>query len=480
MKRPQRSPHVSRRRSRATPLLVACFLLAAASTRAQTRTAAVEGVVHDAVGAALPSPTITLRNAETNQAVVVTGDQQGVFRVSALPVGTYELSIDYPGFASYRNDGLVLLVGQTAHLTIELQLASVAETVTVRAQPPPLDPRQTAVTTSVDTERIEELPVRSRNYLEFALLAPGVTHSSSAAAGTGGSSAIPDSGFSFGGVRPRSNTLNIDGLDNSDEVTGGSRTELSLEAVREFQVVNNGWSAENGGAAGGSINVVTKSGVNTIHGDAFVFGQSGALNARPKLESTDGPRPELMRARAGLALGGPLMKDRTFYFGAFEREHTDSEEGNAVDAAALRSINRTLATPSFQGLGVHQLTAERVPTGRRETEWSAKIDYQFKAASSLQLRAAGNTSRDMGNAFNTGGLVDASARGSRRVHDVGITSAWNTAWTAHLTNEVQAQFARRQLELATPALAGSGVVISGVAEFGTPYAGNSTHRATYL
>src|SRR5207249_7789003 len=125
------------------------------------------------------------------------------------------------------------------------------------------------------------------DYLHFVLLAPGVVSSQSGSTSPI-AAAVPDSGFSFAGLRPRSNMLTIDGLDNNDRYSGASRTELSLEIVREFQVVSNGWSAENGGASGGAINVVTKSGTNTLHGDAFLFGQSGRFNALPRLEDVFG------------------------------------------------------------------------------------------------------------------------------------------------------------------------------------------------
>ena len=119
----------------------------------------------------------------------------------------------------------------------------------------------------------------SRNYLDFVLLAPQLVRSN-VREGTGGKSALADSGFSFAGLRSRSNSLYIDGVENNDEFTGSARTELSPETVQEFQVVNNGLSAESGGGASGPINVITKSGVNTLHGDAFLFVQNGALNAR--------------------------------------------------------------------------------------------------------------------------------------------------------------------------------------------------------
>src|SRR5262249_25575481 len=318
--------------------------------------------------------------------------------------------------------GVTLVVGQTSHLVIDLQPPSVAESVSVSAQPPPLDGAQTAITTSVDMERIEELPVRSRNYLEFALLAPGVTRSTAASVGTGIAAVFPDSGFSFAGLRPRSNTLSIDGLDNSDEFTGGSRTELSLEAVREFQVVNNGWTAENGGASGGSINVVTKSGANVIHGDAFLFGQSGAFNARPKLEETGGAQPALTRVRGGVAFGGPIVKSRTFFYAAAEHEHARGEDASDIDPAIAQSINAALASSVLSP--TQPLTSGLFATALRETEWSAKLTHQRSSVDSLVARAAGTDNRDDHNAFSTGGLTDPSARGTRGTRDVAFAGSW--------------------------------------------------------
>src|SRR5262249_10163575 len=157
---------------------------------------------------------------------------------------------------------------------------------------------QTSISSTVDKERIEELPVQSRNYLSFALLAPGVSGSTQQAGGRS-LGTLPDSGFSFGGLRGRSNNIAIDGLDNNDEFVRSSRTELSLETVQEFQVVNAGLSAETGGASGGSINVITRVGTNELHGDAFIFLQSGALNARNPFE-TEKARPLLHRYRGGV------------------------------------------------------------------------------------------------------------------------------------------------------------------------------------
>ena len=266
--------------------LVVCGLLASAiDTTAQTQTAALEGSVQDGSGGVIAAAAVTLRERDTNQLRTAVTDGQGVFRFTGVPPGAYEVRVTFDGFEPYTHQTVTLAIGQTVRLSVVMRPAGVIESVAVSAQPPPLDSRQTSVTTTIDTERIEELPVRSRNYLEFVLLAPGVTLSQLRPQPGVLSSTLSDSGFSFGGLRPRSNTLTIDGLDNNDEFTGATRTELSLEFVREFQVVNNGWAVENGGASAGGINVVTKSGANTLHGDAFLFGQFGVFDASPKLES---------------------------------------------------------------------------------------------------------------------------------------------------------------------------------------------------
>src|SRR5580704_8053246 len=241
-----------------------------ASAQASRVAASLEGTVSDSSRAVIPQATIALRNTLTTQSRAIRTDDQGFFRADQLAVGTYEVRVEHPGFAPYHHTGVVLSLGQTIHLDIVLSPASASEELTVTAQPSALDTAQTSVVSSVDQERIEELPVRSRNYLDFVLLAPGVSRSPMASA-VSGSTPLTGSGFTFGGLRPRSNNVSIDGLDNNDEYTGSSRTELSPEEVQEYQVVNNGLSAESGGASGGSINVITRSGTNTVHGDAFLF-----------------------------------------------------------------------------------------------------------------------------------------------------------------------------------------------------------------
>src|SRR5260370_5332344 len=273
-------------------------------------TGTLTGVVRDAAGAGIPGATIALRNLTTNQTRNVTSESDGSYRAAALPVGDYEVKAQASGFAAYFNPKVTVALGRSTTLDISLPAGDVSAQVTVTDIPPALDATQTAVTTSIDPERIEELPVNSRNYLEFTLLAPGVAPSNQHSGGgskAGSGSPLADSGFTFGGLRPRSTSTPIDVLANTDETTGAARVALSPEIVREFQIVNNGQSAEFGGAAGGAINVVTRVGQNPFHGDAFTFFQNEWFNPRePFSDAPPASRCGFRRVHPGVALVSPI------------------------------------------------------------------------------------------------------------------------------------------------------------------------------
>jgi hypothetical protein len=199
-----------------------------------------------------------------------------------LPSGTYSLNATASGFAPYTAASISVAVGRNVQLSIVLRPAGAKETVTVSAQGNSLDTSQTSSVTNIDKDRVEELPVQTRNYLVFTLLAPQVAWANPAVAEQ--TFTQGNSGFSFGGLRPNSNAVLVDGVDDDDEYAGASRTDLSPEAISDFQIVNHGFAAESGGAAGGSIDVQTRSGVRQQHGDGFIFVQNGALNANPPVE----------------------------------------------------------------------------------------------------------------------------------------------------------------------------------------------------
>jgi hypothetical protein len=379
-----------------------------------------------------------------------------------------------PGFGPYKHAGVILPLGSTVHLDIVLQSESVTTQVTVTAQPPAIDPAQTSVSSAVDKERIEELPVESRNYLNFALLAPGVA-TSAQQPGKQSLAPLPNSGFTFGGLRGRSNNVTIDGVDNNDEYVGSSRTELSLETVQEFQVVNAGLSAETGGASGGSINVITRVGANEVHGDVFIFAQNGLLDARNPFES-ESARPQLHRYRDGVALGGPIVKDRTFFYAGFEQEHNRSQEDSFITPAVESAVNRILAGSAFSGLPTRRVTDGFFPASRAETEASGKVNHQLTAANSVMLRYAFTNNREAGDAFNSAGWTDPSARGSAFTRDNAVVGALTTVFDSQSVGDLRFQIASRNAVVRTNDGAGPGITIADLVQFGRPYEGNG-HRS---
>jgi len=464
-----------------TILLAAAIAIFAAPSKSVAQgsrvAAALEGTVRDTSGAAISGAAVVVRNESTNQARATETNEEGIFHAEALPVGSYEVRVDQAGFAPYLQTGLDLTLGQTTHLDIVLVPASRSEEVSVNAQQQSFDLSQASVVSPVDRERIEELPVQSRNSLDFVLLAPGVLSAPQASPGAG-SAPLASSGFTFGGLRARSNTVSIDGLDNNDEYAGSSRTELSPEIVQEFQVVQNGLSAESGGASGGSINVITRSGTNTIHGDAFIFVQDASLNARDPFEDEPG-KPSFRRYRAGFALGGPVVKDRTFYYVAIEQEHNRGQNGSDIDPAVASAINSFLSTGAFPGLATRQITTIFFPISRAETEAAGKLDQQLTKNTSLMLRYAFTNNREAGDAFNTSGLVDVSGRGSSFIADNALSGSLTTVYGSDAVGDLRFQAATRHAALRPTESLGPEIDIAGIVDFGRAFAGLSERRENH-
>src|SRR5215475_3026490 len=376
------------------------FAFAVSCTAQTSRVAgAVRGNVVDQTGSALARATVTLRNQGTKQTRTISTNQEGVFHAAELPIGQYELRVESPGFSAHVNNAIVVSIGIETRLTVQLVPSTVKQQITVSAQPPPIDPTQTAEATTVGHERIEESPVVTRNFLDFVLLAPGLTRSNIQGT-TGGKNSLADSGFTFAGLRSRSNSLYIDGVENNDEFTGSARTELSPETVQEFQVVNNGLSAESGGGASGPINVITKGGVNTLHGDAFVFVQNGALNARDPL-TNETESPYLNRFRAGLSAGGPIIRNRTFYYMAGEQEGAHADDSSLISPSVAREINRVLGSGEFPNVATRTINPDLFRTTRGETEISGRLDHHLYDKQSLLVKFALTNNREVRDAFHS-------------------------------------------------------------------------------
>lgn len=459
------------------PARVAVLAFATFSAAQTSRVAGtVQGTVVDQTGSAVGGATVTLRNPSTNRTRTTSTDLDGFFRVGEVPVGQYEVHVQAPGFSLYTNNAIAISIGRVAQLTVRLVPAVVQQQVTVSDQASSIDASQTTEATTIDPERIEESPVLSRNSLDFVLLAPQLTRSNQGTAT--GRSALADSGFSFAGLRSRSNSLYIDGVENNDEFTGSARTELSPETVQEFQVVNNGLSAESGGGASGPINVITKGGVNTLHGDAFVFVQNGALNARDPL-TNETESAYLNRFRAGLSAGGPIVRNRTFYYVAGEQESAHGDDSSLISPSVATAINDLLDSGTFPAIATRTVNPNLFRTAHGETEISGRLDHHLNNNESLLLKYAMTNNREIGDAFNTGGLVDPSGRGSSFIEDQGVTGSLTSILSRNALNSIRFQVSTRRSVLKTGDQVGPEIVVSGLVDFGRTYEGNDRRRENH-
>ena len=399
----------------------------------------------------------------------------GSFSFVELPSGTYVLKAQSEGFAVLQQSSVVAATGRTNHLELHMALAEAKQSVDVTAAPVTFDTSQTSSVVNIDRDRVEELPIPSRNYLSFVLLAPQVAAANPALSQTG---AVPGGGsFSFGGLRPGSNAIYLDGVNDNDEYSGGSRTQLSPEAISDFQIVNHGFAAQSGGGAGGSIDVQTRTGVDRIHGDAFIFVQNGALNGTPPL-GLHPHKPDETRYRVGVALGGPVQRDKTFYYVAAEQELAHGQDANDLKPTTLSAINA--AIQNYKPLGGLTLQSGFFPTTDQETELSARVDRTLTSHESLMARYAFTNARNVNDAFNTDELADRSSRGSSFVADNSLNATLTSTLSDTLLNKLNFELAQRRAVDRTAMHSGPGLRITGSAYFGTPVFGNDRRFETHI
>ena len=417
-------------------LAVAVLVLgmpALGSAQARVAGADLAGLVTDEAGGVVAGCVVTIVNTETDVARSLETDGEGRFRALALPSGTYSIRIDRPGFGPLRRDGIVLLLGQSAWLDFTMQVATVVEGITIVAETPVIDTGHTAVSTVVRQEQVQNLPINGRNFLSFTVMTPGVTTDRTPQQG-----ALATSGLSFTGQRGRSNNIMVDGFDNNDPTVGAVRATFSQEAVREFQVLTNSYSAEFGKAAGGVVNIVTRSGTNEFRGTAFGYYRDEALNAKDHFERFDPFGNPLEREKApfrqiqwGGVVGGPVRKARTFFFGSFERLAVEANNFVNIDPHAA-AVLRANGFPVELG---------HTPYEIRTTDVLGKVDHQLSPTSALVIRAnVGDTMNENVEPF--GGLV-ARSRGAVLLRDDVSIAASHTHVLGRLVNEARVQFARQ-------------------------------------
>ncbi|MEO7650438.1 MAG: carboxypeptidase regulatory-like domain-containing protein, partial [Bryobacteraceae bacterium] len=451
-------------------LLLALLLVGSALAPAQApqSAGAIQGDVIDPTGAAVPGVRIRAVHAASGAARMAVSNSAGHFRIAGLPLGVYTLRLDLDGFAPVTVGPFTVSLGQAATHRLEMRPAQIIERVEVQGQPEALEEASTTAAATLGGDRIEEAPASNRNYLNFVLIAPGAAPSAGSDAQrsrSGVRSATPDSGFTFSGMRGRNNSLSIDGVDNRDETTGGTRVAIGLEMVEEFRVSSSVMGAEFGGAAGGIVNVVTRSGSNLWHGDFTYFAQNERFNARNP-EAIVSFQPESRRYQPGVSLIGPFRRDRTFFATAVEYQKESSEEWSDGSAAAA-GINQALSAPAFSGAPV-RVQRGLFPTSSRDAQFSFKANHQISTASTISARYAFSRGIIRNGVEGVDNFADLSSRGSSRTADHALAASWTHVPSPHLVNDIRVQLARRTVDL-TPNARGAALEIPGVISFGQSY-----------
>ena len=320
-----------RRRQTVHAWVILCVVMLGCANvgAAQVNTATLSGMVNDPQGLAVRDAKLTVTNAVTGAERSVATDENGRYNLVGLTPGRYKMTVDGgANLAPFQSDSIVVTVGENAVFNAHLELKGMTQTVTVTSETAAIETSKTEVSQTVDERRIDNLPINGRSYINFTLTNSQVNRDVAPTIGP-----APTSGLNFGGQRARSNEVSVDGADAVDNSINGIRATVSQEAVQEFQLILGDYNAEYGRATGGVVNIVTKGGGNEVHGDVFGYLRNKAFQARnpfsgqvdPVTGNLNPTKQAFTRVQAGFTIGGPIRKDKTFYFFSYEdtlREET--------------------------------------------------------------------------------------------------------------------------------------------------------------
>jgi hypothetical protein len=408
---------ISRVRVALTLGMALSFVIAAEPSPAQQTSAAIRGLVTDASGAVVADATLTLVNTGTAASRMTKSLDTGVYGFEAVPVGTYRLTTSKEGFSTKVTDAIVVTVGTAATVDVALAIGSASERVTVEGVVPLVDTNESHIGTVVDERAVHDLPLQSRQFLSVAVLTPGVT-----LVPNGDPTALNRLMPSIGGSRARYTNFNVDNADDNEDLDGGLLQTISLEAVQEFQVITHRFSAEQGRAGYGIINVLTKSGSNNFHGSAFEFFRDKALNWKTHSEElANADKSSYRRNQYGGSFGGPILKDRVFGFFAIEKL-----KQTTVDLVDTQGIEPSLDGPYdlpqtlFTILG--KVDADLTKNNHASIRYSREHNSDVSGATNrIPAEAQGSNV----NTYNAGVLNLTSVIGSTKVNQfTGEFSSW--------------------------------------------------------
>ncbi len=415
----------------AAVLLLALFAAPGVDAQSQATTGVIEGIVKDEGGGVLPGVTVTLRNTATGFEKVLMTDESGRFRGVLLPLGPYTTSFALEGFATLVREGLQLALGQTITLEVTMQISAVGEEITVTGAGPVIETSRTEGQIRIDDRSIEGLPNDGRNFLEFSKLTPGVT----IVQGPDGEE------LSINGQKGINNNVMVDGADFNNpffgEQRGGQRPPytFNIDAIKEVLIVTDGAPAEFGRSSGGFVNVVTKSGTNSLKGTAHVFFKNDSLSEDPQLRS--GGREtafEFDQAQYGFTVGGPLRRDKAFFFVAADLQDADSTKQTDPGRIAPEVVDY------LASVGLPNENAPITRTNDADA-YLGKVDLQLNDRNLLTGRWAYHYSQQVNGTFDVD-TWGASANGIETDYAHGLTSTLISTVSDRLLNEFRGQYAK--------------------------------------
>src|SRR5438105_2701042 len=343
-----------------------CFLLVASGNTGwgQTSTATLIGIVQDSTGAVLPNVTVSVTNRERNATQITRTNETGAYVLPALNPGNYSFTAESPGFKRFVREGVVLQLNQVARIDIRLDLGSIEETVEVNEAAPLVETETSSRGSVIDRQKITELPLNGRDYNQLALLAPGVAPSTPRLAALNFKGAI-----NVNGNRVFNNTFLLDGIDNVSYASSyrGENVQIvqpSIEALEEFKIQTNAYSAEFGRSSGAVVNAAIRSGSNSIRGTVYEFLRNDALDANNFFSNAFGsPKPARKRNQFGGGVGGPLVRNKTFWFASYEglREREGVPQSRAVPTPLEKAglFNTPVFDPFTPGRPAFSLNSQR-------------------------------------------------------------------------------------------------------------------------
>ena len=424
--------------ARRLTLLCASLMLFCVTSFAQSQATSgnIEGRVLDPNGAAVPGVAVSATNQQTGLQRSANTDDEGNYRLILLPPGSYTVRAAAQGFAETPIPDVVVTVGGKTPLDINLSVGGATTSVTVTAEAPVVETTRTSVSTTVNERAIENLPVSGRNYLDFATLTPGVVRDPTR-----------QGDLSVGGQKGTLNNLQVDGVDNNNTFFGQAfgRTgvrppyQFSEESVKEFQVNQNGFSAEFGRAGGAVINVVTKSGTNEFHGGLFEYFRDESLNANtPNLKAQqsqrgqENKRPPSQINQFGGRVGGPIVRNRAFFFATYDGQRTKFV--NPLEPPGLFQ-----QSAAIQALLLPRLDPYAVD--RNQDVYMGKVDLSLNQGNQLSLRFNRQNFTGVNNEF-TGSLGTEEHSGNSLAKTTTFSGTLASTLSPSLVNELRFQVAR--------------------------------------